>query len=103
MQRLSAAVKGTGEKIRNRMRSASRRVMEIARASRSRGKSGEQKRRRAYQRLLTITGQVVRQAERTSESISQLRRRTRRVRQLQQELDRVTGLVLHIIKQTKVR
>src|SRR4249920_916275 len=59
MKRLSAAVKGTGERIRNRMRSASRRVMEIARASRSRGKGGEQKRQRAYQRLLTITGQVV--------------------------------------------
>jgi IS5 family transposase len=56
MQRLSTAVKGAGEKIRNRMRSASRRVMEIARASRSRGKSAEQKRQRAYQRLLTITG-----------------------------------------------
>ena len=36
--------------------------MEIARASRSRGKGGEPKRQRAYQRLLTITGQVVRQA-----------------------------------------
>jgi len=72
MQRLSAVVKGTGEKIRNRMRSASRRVMEIARASRSRGKSGEQKRQRAYQRLLTITGQVVRQAERSSQSASQV-------------------------------
>jgi len=103
MQRLSAVVKGTGEKIRNRMRSASRRVMEIARASRSRGKSGEQKRQRAYQRLLTITGQVVRQAERSSQSASQVGRRTRRVRQLQQELDRVTELVRQVIKQTKVR
>ena len=89
MQRLSGAVRGTGEKIRNRLRSASRRVMEIARASRSRDKGGEQKRQRAYQRLLTITGQVVRQAERTSESVSQMGRRPRRVRQLQRELDRM--------------
>jgi len=103
MRRLSDAVKGTGEKIRNRMRSASRRVMEIARVSRSRGNGGEQKRQRAYQRLLTITGQVVCQAERSSECVSQMRRRTRRVRQLQQELDRVTELVRHVIKQTKVR
>jgi IS5 family transposase len=85
MRRWSDAVKGTGEKIRNRMRSASRRVMEIARVSRSRGNGGEQKRQRAYQRLLTITGQVVCQAERRSECVSPMRRRTRRVRQLQQE------------------
>jgi transposase, IS5 family len=103
MQRLSTAVKGAGEKIRNRMRSASRRVMEIARASRSRGKGGEQKRQRAYQRLLTITGQVVRQAERSSASVTKMGRRPRRVRQLQQELDRTTGLVRHVMKQTKAR
>src|SRR5215813_10468470 len=103
MQRLSAAVKGTGEKIRNRMRSASRRVMEIARASRSRGKGGEQKRQRAYQRLLTISGQVVRQAERSSASVNKRPRRSQRVRQLQKELNRVTGLVRQVMKQTRAR
>jgi transposase, IS5 family len=103
MQRLSTAVKDAGETIRNRMRSASRRVMEIARASRSRGKGGEQKRRRAYQRLLTITGQVVRQAERISVSVSKKSRRTQRVRQLQQELDRIAGLVRQVMRQTKAR
>jgi len=103
MQRLSTAIKSTGEKIRNRIRSASRRVMEIARASRSRGNSGEQKRQRAYQRLLIITGQVVRQAARSSQSVAKMARRTRRVRQLQQELDRMTGLVQQVMRQTKVR
>jgi IS5 family transposase len=103
MQRLSSAVKGAGEKIRNRMRSTSRRVMEIARASRSRGKGGEQKRQRAYQRLLTITGQVMRQAERSSAAVTRMSRRPRRVRQLQQELDRTAGLVRHVMKQTKAR
>jgi len=85
------------------MRSATRRVMEIARASRSRGKGGEQKRQRAYQRLLTITGQVVRQAERSSAAVTKMNRRPRRVRQLQEELDRTTGLVRHVMKQTKAR
>jgi IS5 family transposase len=103
MQRLNSAVKGAGEKIRNRMRSASRRVMEIAIASRSRGKGGEQKRRQAYRRLLTITGQVVRQAERTSVSVPKRSRRTQRVRRLQQELDRMTGLIRTVMKQTKAR
>lgn len=101
MHRLSTAVKGTGEKIRNRMRSASRRVMEIARASRSRGKGAEEKRQRAYQRLLTITGQVVRQAQRLSDEVK--KRRTERVQRLRQELDRMTGLVRQVMKQTKVR
>lgn len=103
MRRVSGAVKGTGEKIRNRMRSASRRVMEIARASRSRGRGGEEKRQRAYRRLLTITGQVVRQAERASQAIEDMKRRPRRARQLQQELDRMTGMVRQVMKQTKAR
>lgn len=103
MQRLGSVVKATGEKIRNRMRSTSRRVMEVARASRSRGKGVEEKRKRSYQRLLTITGQVVSQAERISESVKDLKRRPRRVRQLQQELDRMIGLVRQVMRQTKVR
>jgi IS5 family transposase len=103
MRRLSTALKGVGEKIRNRMRSVSRRVMEIAKASRSRGKGGEQKRQRAYQRLLTITGQVVSQAERSSASVTKMSRRPRRVGQLQQQLDQTAGLVRHVMKQTKAR
>ena len=93
MQRVSSAAKTTGEKIRSRMRSTSRRVMEIARASRSRGKGAEEKRTRSYQRLLTITGQVVRQAERTSQIVAKMKRRSPRVRRMQQELDRMIGLV----------
>jgi IS5 family transposase len=92
MQRLNAMVNMAAGKIRNRMRSASRRVMEIARASRSRGKGVEEKRKRAYQRLLTITGQVVRDAERTFKAAAGMRQRPRRVRQLQEELNRIIGL-----------
>lgn len=103
MQRLSAVVRTTGEKIRSRMRSTSRRVMEIARASRSRGKSVEEKRKRSYQRLLTITGQVMRQAERTSHVAAEMKRRPPRLRRLQQELDRMIGLVRQVMKQTKAR
>jgi len=103
MQRLSSMVKTTTGKIRNRMRSTSRRVMEIARASRSRGKGVEEKRKRSYQRLFTITGQVVRQAERTSRAIAETKRRPKRVRQLQQELDRMIGLVRQVMKQAKAR
>jgi IS5 family transposase len=103
MQRLSSIAKTTGEKIRSRMRSTSRRVMEIARASRSRGKGVEEKRKRSYQRLLTITGQVVRQAERTSQAVTEMKRRPQRVRRIQQELDRMIGLVQQVMKQTKVR
>ena len=103
MQRLGSVVKATSEKIRNRMRSTSRRVMEVARASRSRGKGVEEKRKQSYQRLLIITGQIVRQAERISESVKDLKRRPRRARRLQQELDRMIGLVRQVMKQTKAR
>src|SRR5215831_4196493 len=103
MRRLNSLVKTTAGNIRNRMRSTTRRVMEIARASRSRGKGVEEKRKRSYQRLLTITGQVVCQAERTSQAVMEMKRRPRKVRQLQQELDRVIGLVRQVMKQTKAR
>jgi len=103
MQRLSSVMKTTGEKVRNRMRSASRRVMEIARASRSRGKGVEEKRKQSYQRLLIITGQVVCQAERISQSVTEWKRRPQRARRLQQELDRMIGLVRQVMKQTKAR
>jgi transposase, IS5 family len=103
MQRLNTMMRAGAGKIRNRMRSASRRVMEIARASRSRGKGVEEKRKRSYQRLLTITGQVVREAERTSNAVTEIKRRPRRVRQLQEELDRMVGLVRQVMKQAKAR
>ena len=103
MQRLSSEVKTSGEKIRNRMRSVSRRVMEIARTSRSRGKGVEERRKRLYQRLLTITGQVVRQAKRLSGSVTELKRRSQRARRLGPELDRMIGLVCQVMKQTKAR
>jgi len=103
MQRLNSLVSAATGHIRNRLRSTTRRVMEIARASRSRGKGVEEKRKRSYQRLLTITGQVVRQAERTSQAVTQMKRRPQKVRQMQQELDRMIGLVRHVMKQTKVR
>lgn len=103
MQRLNSVVKTTTDKIRNRMRSTARRVMEIARASRSRGKGVEEKRKRSYQRLLTITGQVVRQAERTSQAVTEMKRRPQRARRMQQELDRMIGLVRQVMRQTKAR
>jgi transposase, IS5 family len=103
MQRLNSILKTTAGTFRNRMRSTTRRVMEIARASRSRGKGVEEKRKRSYQRLLIITGQVVRQAERTSQAVTKMKRRPQRVRQMQQELDRMIGLVRQVMKQTKAR
>jgi IS5 family transposase len=103
MQRLNSFVSVAVGHIRNRMRGTTRRVMEIARASRSRGKGVEEKRKRSYQRLLTITGQVVRQAERASQAVTKMKRRPRRVQQMQQELDRMIGLVRHVMKQTKAR
>jgi IS5 family transposase len=103
MQRIVTVVKTTGEKVRNRMRSASRRVMQIARSSRSRGKPAEEQRKKCYRRLLTITGQVVRQAERVSKAARKLKRRPRAVQRLQQELDRMIPLVRQVMKQTKAR
>ena len=45
----------------------------------------------------------MRQAERTSQAVTETKRRPERVRRMQQELDRMIGLVRQVMKQTKAR
>jgi IS5 family transposase len=102
MKRLRETAKTAVEVVRDRTRSASRRVMAIARVSRRKGKGVEEKRKQLYKKLLKITGQVVKQAERMSKTAVKLPR-VRRGRQLGAELDRMSRLVRQVMNQTKAR
>jgi hypothetical protein len=97
-----------GERVRDRMRSVSHRVMEIARTSRSRVKNqGKEKLQHAYRRLLNSTGQVVAQAKRIANEIADRIKRSRkradqfRLRALQAELQRMIPLVQQVMRQPK--
>jgi transposase, IS5 family len=59
-----------GEHVRDQMRSVGRRVMEIARISRTKGqKQTKEKLQAGYKRLLNATGQVVAQAKRIADEV----------------------------------
>jgi IS5 family transposase len=110
MKRMVEMGGNVGERVRDRMRSVSHRVMEIARASRSRAQNqGKEKLQRAYGRLLSSTGQVVAQAKRIADEVANGVRRSKnradqiRLKALKAELERMIPLVQQVICQTKAR
>jgi len=99
-----------GERIRDRMRSVGRRVMEIARITRTKGqKQTKEKLQASYKRLLNATGQVVAQAKRIADEVKKgIKKSTELVDQLrlealQAELERMVPLVQQVMRQTKAR
>ena len=99
----------TVERVRDRMKSVGRRVMEIARISRSKAQThGKEKLQDAYQQLLNTTGQVVAQAKRiveqTQKYVGKCRgKAVRRLKALRAELGRMIPLVQQVMRQTKAR
>ena len=109
MKKISHVVGDVGRRLRDRMRTARRRVLEVALASRSQGAQREQKLKKGYRRLLQVTRQVVNQARRFSEEIhSGVKRAARRkqqkvLRSLGQQLEQMTGRVRRVIRQARAR
>jgi len=99
-----------GERVRDRMRSVGRRVMEIARITRAKGqKQTKEKLQASYKRLLNATGQVVTQAKRIADEVKSGVKKSRkridqlRLKALQAELERMIPLVQQVMRQTKAR
>lgn len=110
MKRIVEISGNVGERVRDRMRSVSHRVMEIARTSRSRAQNqGKERLQHAYRRLLNGTGQVVAQAKRIANEVANGIKRSRkrgdqlRLQALQAELEKMTPLVQQVMRQTKAR
>jgi hypothetical protein len=69
-----------GERVRDRMRSVGRRVMEIARITRTKGqKQTKEKLQASYKRLLNATGQVVAQAKRIADEVNKGVKKSRKL------------------------
>lgn len=100
MQKIAEEKSGLKRKIRDRMKSVKRRVVEIALAARQKGPEGEERKKKAYRRLLTVTRQVVNQAQRVMEEIGRCGGRRRRMRQ---ELVTMVDRVRQVIGQTRAR
>jgi IS5 family transposase len=109
MKKVTDIAGRAGTKLRDRTRSVQRRLIEIGRASRSKGEAAQEKVKTVYRKLVEVTGRVVGQAKKFSAEIGQGVKRAAEVVQqaalqgLQAELDTMLGRVQHVIRQTKAR
>jgi transposase, IS5 family len=109
MKRIGKIAGETGAKLRDRRRSVKLRVLDIARAARSRTKQSREKLNRSYGKLLNATSRVVGQAKRFSKEVAKGTKRARNGLQqlvlegLRQELDAMVPLVKQVMKQTRAR
>jgi IS5 family transposase len=77
MKKIERKAGGLKRKVRDRMRSIRKRVLAIALSTRLLGPPGEERRKRQYRELLSLTRKVMNQAERVLAEVKQAPRRRR--------------------------
>jgi IS5 family transposase len=95
---------GLKKRIRDRMRTVKKRVVAIALASRQKGPQREERQRKQYAELLTITRRILNQAQGVVEEVERLsphRRRT--LRPLTEILQTMASRVRQVTKQARAR
>src|SRR5690348_1517371 len=91
-------------KVRNRMRSVTKRVIAIGHALRHKGPEGELKRRKEYRQLLRLTRQILNDTKRVMQEVESLpAKRRRQVRGLKHGLETMAEQVRRVVRQTKAR
>src|ERR1700687_1592493 len=109
MKKITKLTGEVGAKLCDRRRSVKLRVLDIARAARSKAKENKKKLTRAYGKLLTSTSRVMGQAKRFSKEIAEGVKRALSIRKqlalegLRQELDAMVPRVKRVMKQTRAR
>jgi IS5 family transposase len=109
MKRVTEVAGEAGTKLRDRKRSMQRRLVEIGRATRSKGKAAQEKVQAIYRKLVEVTSRVVGQAKKFSAEIGQGTKQAADVLQqatlegLRRGLDAFIALVQQVIRQTKAR
>jgi IS5 family transposase len=101
MKKIEQKAGGLKRKVRDRMRSVSKRVIAIAQALRHKGEEGELKRKREYGQLLRLTRQILNDSRRVWQEVETLpTRRRRSVSGLGDRLDAMADLVRRVVRQT---
>ena len=91
-------------KVRNRMRSISKRVVAIATASRHKGPEGEAKRKKQYRELLRYSRQILNDAKRVIGEVEEMStRKKKRLVGLVEHLTEMADRVRRVVKQAKAR
>jgi IS5 family transposase len=109
MKKVTVLTGAAGAKMRDRRRSVKLRVLDIARAARSKAKQSQEKLKQGYGKLLDSVGRVVGQAKRFSREISEgVKRCSDFMEQvvlegLRKEIDTMLPRVKQVIQQTKAR
>jgi transposase, IS5 family len=109
MKKVTAIAGTAGTKMRDRMRSVQRRVMEIGRAARIKGEQGKEKLNGIYTKLLAITARVVCQAKRFSAEIADGIKRSADTRKqavlagLKDQIDTMVVRTSQVMQQAKAR
>lgn len=104
MQKIEQRAGGLKRKVRNRMRSVTKRVIAIAQALRHKGTEGELKRKKQYRQLLRLTRQILNDSRRVLQEVETLPAgRRREVHGLGERLETVADQVRGVVRQTKAR
>lgn len=109
MKRITEITGAVGTQLRDRSRSVKLRVVEIARASRSKSEQGRERMKGLYEKLLTATAAVVGQAQRFAKDIAEGVKRSSDVMKqaavegMKQELETMSSRVKQVMKQTRAR
>src|ERR1700724_1715598 len=109
MKKITKIAGKVGAKLRDRSRSVKLRVLDIARAARSKAKQSQERLQRAYRELLASTSRVVGQAKRFSTEIAEGMKRSTTVQKqlalegLRQLIDAMVPRVKQVMKQTRAR
>ena len=109
MKRIRDVDGAAGTKLRDRTRSVKRRVVEIARASRSKSEQGRERMKGLYEKLLAATAAVVGQARRFAKDIADGVKRSADVMKqaaleaMKKELETMAPRVQQVIRQARAR
>jgi transposase, IS5 family len=104
MKKIEKRAGGLKKKVRDRMRAVKKRVIAIALAARQVGAEREERQRRQYADLLTVTGRILHQAKDVLAEVDQLPRlRRRRLEPLTARLVTMADRVRQVVKQTRAR
>jgi transposase, IS5 family len=104
MKKIEHKVGGLKRKVRNRMRSVTKRVIAIGQALRHKGAEGELKRKREYRQLVRLTRQILNDSRRVLQEVQALpSRRRSAVRGLGERLEAMSEQVRAVVRQTEAR
>jgi IS5 family transposase len=104
LKKIEKKAGGLKQKIRNRMRTVKKRVLAIALATRQSGPQREERQRKQYAELLTVTRRILNQAKGVLEEVEQLKSpRRQRLQPLTEKLETMAARVRQVVSQAGAR